>query len=120
MTAAQARRVRELRSRVLVRAFEYRQRRHARGAWFRLRRALALSSEAFAISRDDAQQLIAEGHAPESVGLELEPQRTILFVSRERATRLASARAITVGLTAEMLNAEHLALVAFQPGAPSR
>lgn len=119
MTDGQARRLRDQRSRTLMRAFEFRQRRHARGSWFRWRRALALASDAFVISSDEARQLIVEGHHPEPVGLEFEPQRTILFVTSERAARLASARAIPVGLTAEMLSAEHIALVAF-PEDPSR
>ena len=49
VTAVQERRLRELRSRVLVRAFDHRQRRHARGVWFRLRRVLALAREAYAV-----------------------------------------------------------------------
>ena len=66
------RRLRELRSRVLVRSWDYRQRRHARGVWFRLRRAFAGAAEAYAISREAAQELIAEGHRLEPVGGELE------------------------------------------------
>jgi hypothetical protein len=59
MTAALERRLRQWRSRVLVRSWSYRQRRHAGGFWFRLRRALADASEAYAISRAEAQELIS-------------------------------------------------------------
>jgi hypothetical protein len=114
VTAVQERRLRELRSRVLVRAFDYRQRRHARGVWFRLRRALAFASEAYALPRDEAERLIAEGHEPEPVGRELEPPRVILYVSRERVAAIASARPLAVRLSAEMLSAEFLALVPFE------
>ena len=114
MTAVQERRLRELRSRVLMRAFDYRQRRHARGVWFRLRRVLAFASEAYALPRAEAERLIAEGHQPEPVGRELEPPRIILYVSRERVAGIASARRLAVRLSAEMLSAEFLALVPFE------
>ena len=114
MNAVQERRLRELRSRVLVRGWDHRQRRHARGVWFRLRRVLAFAGEAYALSRDEAERLIAEGHPSESVGGELEPPRIILYVPRERVARVASARRLAVRLNAEMLAAESLALVPFE------
>ena len=114
MTAVQERRLRELRSRVLVRAFDHRQRRHARGVWFRLRRVLAFAREAYAVPPDEASRLIAEGHRPESVGRELEPPRVILFVPAERVARIATARPLAVRLSAEVLSAECLALVPFE------
>ena len=114
MTAVQERRLRELRSRVLVRGFDYRQRRHARGVWFRLRRVLAFAREAYVLPRSEAERLIAEGLRPEPVGRELEPSRVILYVPRERLAGIASARPLAVRLSAEMLSAEFLALVPFE------
>jgi hypothetical protein len=114
VTAVQERRLRELRSRLLVRAFDYRQRRHARGVWFRLRRLLAFAREAYALSPDEAERLIAEGRRPEPVGRELEPPRIILVVPPERVASLATARPLAVRLDAEMLSAECLALVPFE------
>jgi len=70
------RRLRELRSRVLVRAWDYRQRRLARGVWFRFRRVLAAANEVYALPPDEARRLVAEGCRPEAVGLELEPPRS--------------------------------------------
>ncbi len=116
MTSAHARRLRELRSRLLVRAWDYRQRRHARGVWFRLRRVLADASEAYAISAEEARQLVAEGHAPESVGEELSPARLILFVTAERAKQLTSARPLAVRLSTELLGTDCLALARFERG----
>lgn len=113
MTAGQARRLREMRSRMLVRAFDHRQRRHARGVWFRLRRVLTFASEAYALPRDEAERLIPEGHEPDLVGQELAPPRLILFVPRERVARIAGARPLAVRLSAELLSAECLALVPF-------
>ena len=113
MTAVQERRVRELRSRALVRAFDHRQRRHARGVWFRLRRLLALAKEAYALPREEAERLIDEGHRPDPVGSEIEPPRVILVVPAERLTRIASARPLAVRLSAELLSTECLALVPF-------
>ncbi|MCL4848684.1 MAG: hypothetical protein KJ066_19220 [Acidobacteria bacterium] len=115
MNGAQARRLREMRARTLVRAFDYRQRRLARGVWFRLRRVLAFASEAYAMTGRDAEQLVADGHIPEPVGLELEPARVVVFVSRDRVAGVESARPLTVRLGAELLRAEALALVPF-PG----
>jgi hypothetical protein len=108
----------ELRSRLLVRAWDYRQRHHARGVWFRLRRTLADASEAFAISAEEGRQLVAEGHEPMPVGNELNPPRQILFVSAERVHRLATARPLVVRLSAELLAADWIALVRFPRARP--
>ncbi len=75
MTTVYERRLREFRFRVAVRALEYRQRRHARGVWFRLRQLLAFASEAYAVPRGEGNRLIAEGRQPEPVGEELAPSR---------------------------------------------
>jgi hypothetical protein len=112
MTSAE-RRLRQLRSRVLVRAWDYRQRHHSRGVWYRLRRVLAEAREAYAVSAQEAAELIAEGCVPEPVGAELAPARPILFVTADRARRLASARPLAVRLSAELLGAEGLALTRF-------
>ena len=114
MSQTHERRLRELRSRVLVRAFTHRQRRHAGGVWFRLRRVLADAREAYVISADEANRLIAEGCQPEPVGRELAPPRIILLLPRERVARLASARPLAVHLNADLLSAECLALVPFE------
>jgi hypothetical protein len=45
---------------MLIRAWAYRKRHHARGVWFRLRRLLADASHAYVISSNDADQLRAE------------------------------------------------------------
>jgi hypothetical protein len=68
MTSVAERRLRQLRSRLLVRAWDYRQRDHARGVWFRLRRVLADAAEALAVSEEDVWQLVAEGHELVPVG----------------------------------------------------
>lgn len=117
MTPGQAQRLREMRARVLVRSFEYRQRHHARGVWFRLRRALALAQEAYSVSREQAEELVREGYVPEPVGREIEPARTIVFVPAERAARIGSARRVPVRLGTEVLSAPALVLVPF-PGPP--
>jgi len=113
MTESMERRLRELRSRVLVRAWDYRQRRLARGVWFRFRRVLAAANEVYALPPDEAQRLVAEGCTPEPVGLELEPPRLLLFVSAERVAQIPSARPLAVRLSADLLSAECLALVPF-------
>ena len=76
-----ARRVRALAS---VRAWEYRQRNHSKGVWFRLRRVLADAESAFAIPCSAVERLEREGFRRESVGTEIEPQKVILFVPAAR------------------------------------
>ncbi len=101
MSPSLEQRVRQHRSRVTVRAWEYRQRRHARGVWFRLRRALADANAAYVISEIDARQLVSEGCRPESVGADLEPSKLILFAT------------VPVRLGGELLAAQCLALAPF-------
>jgi hypothetical protein len=113
MSGSLERRLRQLRSRVLVRSWGYRQRRHARGVWFRLRRLLADASEAYAIPREEAEALLALGQKSEPVGQELEPPKLILFVSALRIARMASARPLALRLSADLLAADCLALVPF-------
>jgi len=90
--------------------------RHARGVWFRLRRVLTFAREAYALPREEAERLMAEGHRPDPVGRELEPPRIVLFVPAERVAELASARPLAVRLSADLLSAECLVLVPFPTG----
>ncbi len=114
MTPAFERRLRQQRSRVTVRAWDYRQRLHARGVWFRLRRVLADAREAYAIPRDEALKLIAEGFPAEPVGHELEPSKLVLFVPAGRLERVASAQPLPLRLGAALLQAECIALTPFE------
>ena len=114
MTPALERRLRQFRRRALVRSWEYRQRHHAHGVWFRLRQVLAQASAAYVVSHDEAMTLAAEGHRIEAVGSELDPPKVIVFAAPERIARLASAQPIAVRLTAALLSAECLALAPFE------
>lgn len=113
MTEAMRRRAAAARSRAAVRAWEYRQRAHAKGVWFRLRRLLAESSAVYAIPSSEIESLTAEGFTEEPPGLELEPPKAIFFVAAERAERIAGARRLPVKIGAELLAARCLALVRF-------
>ncbi len=107
-------RVKAARSRAAVRAWEYRQRNHAKGTWYRLRRLLADTSVAYALTELDARLLLAEGHRPEPVGEQLEPPKTILCVPGERIDTIADKRRIPVRLAADFLAARYVALVRFE------
>ena len=120
MSAAFDRRLREQRARVLVRTHDYRQRRHAHGVWLRLRRVLADASAAYAISVDDARALVAEGHAVQSVGAELEPPKLIVSVPAERVRTIAGAEQVPVRMGGALLAATSLALVPFDAGSRQR
>ena len=113
MTASLERRLRQLRSRLLVRSWDYRQCRHARGAWFRLRRVLADASEVYAVTADEAQELVREGHRLAPAGGDLDPPKLMVFAPAARVARLVSARPLPVRLSADLLRAECLALVPF-------
>jgi hypothetical protein len=113
VTVSLDRRLRALKSRQLVREWQYRQRRHASGVWFRLRRVLADASAAWEISREEAERLIADGFQPESVGQELAPSKVIVFVPADRIARIAGARPLAVRLSTDLLAAECLALTRF-------
>jgi hypothetical protein len=106
-------RVAAQRRRVLVRSWEYRQRHHARGVWFRLRRVLADASGAFEIPAEEANRLIAEGHRIEPVGEALAPPKVILVVTADRLASVPGARALPLRLGADLLQARHLALTPF-------
>ena len=113
MSATLERRVRQYRSRMLIRAFDYRQRHHAGGVWFRLRRLLAGTSQAHVISENDAAQLRQEGFRLEPVGREVDPPKMILVAPAQRVAALASAKEIPVCLGGELLSATYLVLVPF-------
>lgn len=113
MAPSLERRLRQMRSRWLVRSWDYGQRRHARGVWFRLRRVLADASEAYDLPREEAEALVAAGYRAEPVGHELEPPKLIVFVPVARIAQIANARTLAVRLSAEPLAAEWLALVPF-------
>jgi len=115
MTPALERRVMELRARVLVRSWNYRQRHHARGVWFGLRRVLAEASAAFVVAPEDAAALVSEGCRPEPVGGALQPPKLILFAASERVSRIRSARAVPVRVGRDVLEARHLVLTPFEP-----
>jgi hypothetical protein len=115
VTEALHRRAREIRARAAVRAWEYRQRHHAKGVWFRLRRVLAEAREAWAIPPDEADRLVAEGYVPEAVGSELAPPKRILFVPEARLATISARRRLRVGLGADLLGAPCVVLVRFPP-----
>ncbi len=113
MSTAAEIRVRRYRQRAVVRAWQYRQRHHAHGVWFRLRRLLTGASAAYAISLGDVEALLAEGFACEPVAGELASPRVIVVVPEDRVARLASAQSLPVGLGAALLAAEYLVLTPF-------
>ena len=114
MNPSLERRVRQFRSRVLVRSWNYRRRQHAHGVWFRLRRVLADASAAYVIPPDEARKLVAEGLQPEPVGNEIVPPKLIVFVPDGRLAEITSARSVPVRLGGELLDAEALALTRFE------
>ncbi|HSD26691.1 MAG TPA: hypothetical protein VLL75_05260 [Vicinamibacteria bacterium] len=70
-------------------------------------------AEHAAVPRDEAERLIAEGFRPDPVGWELSPSRLILVVPPGRAAQIPTARPLAVRLSAELLAAECIVLVAF-------
>jgi hypothetical protein len=108
--------VRRIHERAVVRAWEYRQREHAKGVWFRLRRALVDASRLFAISDVEADRLQAGGAQPLSVGRELAPEKRIFFVTQQQLETL-EARELPVRISAEFLQAGAVVLLAHSASA---
>ena len=106
-------RARQVRTRVSVRRWNYRQRHLAAGVWFRLRRVLADAKAAYVISEQDARRLVAEGYRVEACGSQVTPEKAILFVDEARLSSVESRRSIPVGLGPDFLTATAIALVAF-------
>jgi len=107
-------RARKVRTRAAIRAWEYRQRHHAKGVWFRLRRLLALSASAWSIPEAEADRLLAEGYEPDPVGALLEPPKVLLVVPEDRLSKVADHTAVPLRLGSELLAARFLALVPFE------
>ena len=118
MSAVFERRLREQRARVLIRTHGYRQRRHAHGVWLRLRRVLADTSAAYAVSDTDAQALVAEGHAVQPVGSELEPPKLIVTVPADRVRTMVGAAPVPIRMGGDLLAAPCLVLVRFGVASP--
>jgi hypothetical protein len=108
-----ATRVKAVRARARVRRWEYRQRNLAHGAWDRFRAALARARDAYLIDDTTASALLAEGYEGDDRGRGLEPPRTLVWITADRAARLQDARPIELRLGAELLAARCLALVPF-------
>ena len=106
-------RARRVRARASVRAWEYRQRNHSKGVWFRLRRVLADTESAFAIPCSAVERLEREGFRRESVGTEIEPQKVITFVPAARLEEIPEKRPLRVALDADFLATPCVALSRF-------
>ena len=106
-------RARKVRAQAAVRAWEYRQRKHSKGVWFRLRRVLADAEAAFAIPCSEVERLEEEGYRREPVGAEIEPQKVILFVPVERLEQISEKRRLQVALDTEFFAAPCVALSRF-------
>jgi hypothetical protein len=106
-------RVRLIRERSLVRAWEYRQRAYSKGVWFRFRRVLVDAAEAWIIDEADADALELRGHVPHPAGRELAPPKRLFFLSREEMELLPHRRQVPMRLHGELLLARSLAFVPF-------
>lgn len=107
-------RARRVSAQSVVRRWEYRQRAHAKGVWFRLRRLLASARSAWSISEEDARDLLAHGYLSEGVGTELAPSKVIFFVSGDTLRSLPSRVEVPVRLGPELLSARFVALEPFE------
>lgn len=109
-------RARRVRTRTAIRNWEYRQRNHAKGVWFRLRRLLAEADSVWSIPEEEARRLVEEGFEPAAVGGELEPPKTLLFVPMERLLAIADRSSVPLRLGPELLAERFLALVPLDTG----
>lgn len=108
------RRAKAVKSRAAIRSWEYRQRHHAKGTWFQLRRLLADASHIYILTERAARELMAEGYLPEPVGARLEPKKVLLFVPAERVEAIADRQEIPVRIGVDFLAARYIAMVRFE------
>jgi len=104
-------RARRIRERLLVRAWEYRQRNYAKGVWHRLRRLLVDAAEVWIIDDIGAARLESAGHVPNPVGLELVPGKRVFLVDEIELNDIPGRRRIPVRMSADLLQARNLVLV---------
>jgi hypothetical protein len=107
-------RVRRLRERALIRSWEYRQRNHANGAWYRFRRVLVDAAQAWIIDDRDADRLESEGRIPLPIGSEFALPIRVFLLTEEQLAVAPSRRRVPVRLCAELLQARNLALIAHE------
>lgn len=117
MSDALYRRAREIRERLLIRSWQYRQRNLAAGVWYRLRRVLVDAAELWVIPRDAADALVAAGVVPHPVGEELVPPKRLFLIDRETLGAIGDRRQIPVRLSVDFYAAADLALIPFGPDA---
>jgi hypothetical protein len=103
-------RARRMRERELIRAWEYRQRSHSNGVWYRIRRVLVDAAEAWIIDEHTADRLENQGHIPLPVGREFSPPKRVFSLSVEESNAVPHRRRIPVRLCAELLQARSLVL----------
>lgn len=113
-------RIRKMKQRQAVRAWEYRQRRASKGVWDRLRAVLARSERAYALDEDAKAALRSLGVRPHPVGGELQPVREYYVLPATEGRRVASLPELQVGLGAAFLDAPRVALVYFEGLAVTR
>ena len=111
------RRERAIREAVLIRAWKYRQRNHAGGAWYRLRRTLVDAAEVWVLDESGAELLERAGSKALAVGSELIPAKSMYVITRAQLEAIPNRRPIAVRLSAELLAARYLALVPHDPAA---
>jgi hypothetical protein len=111
MTIAQQ--IRAIHARGRVRRWEYRQRNLAHGAWLRFRTALAQAERAFLVSPEIYESLVENGGKLDERGAGLQPPRRIVWITSKQLFALDGAHELVLRLDADMLGAEHLALVPF-------
>lgn len=118
-----------MQSRLAVRAWEYRQRHHARGVWDRLRRLLADSEQVLVVPPEVVNDLLDHGFAPHPLGRELHPPRTFIVLEasdqallngRGRPIAPSSGGSLGGSPGGELLAAQAVVLVRFPVRTPGR
>ncbi len=107
-------RLRHMRSRAAIRAWEARQADHAHGVWFRLELLLARTRRALVISAEDRSILRASGFQPHPIGAQLEPPKALFVVSEEMLPPSIKAHEVPLQDAQQILLAPALVLIPFR------
>jgi hypothetical protein len=111
MHEAMLRKLKDHKKRVMIRRWEMRQIEHAKGTWYRLRRALAMTAAVYAIDDQQADALEHAGYASLPVGDELAPPKRLFQLTEQALDPALTRRPLRVKLDASLLGERNLVLV---------
>lgn len=107
-------RLREMKARAAIQAWEARQVSHAGGVWFRFQLLLAHTRRAFVISTEEVSILRASGFEADPIGAELEPPKSLFVVQEAELRPSITGREVALQDGPQIVAAPALLLIPFR------